>query len=465
MDAKEYLRHIKRESELFEWFLRIVPPEAGGSDLQSFPPWLRDQLSEIGITEGSDPIELLRRFVDTFDPIQSYGETFANQLAARLPPRLAQKFCVGPRLAFGSTTTTDVNGRAIPIEPQGSGWVVVLSMGAGLLLRFAASLLALHLPDPIHEALRRATRKGSSRHDGGGVPAFDSIEHVRSHYPRETLAEELANMIRRHVEIGAVDPPQISRDYPFSVNMFEIEGHPLAAGHALSHFAVHFLILHECAHVALDHRSKVDESVQWEREYAADRWAMAVALDLAETTNVGHARALGAALFLIVVEWIEWMEEKVHPAQPQTHPPAHLRLARLQRFLGDELPEVLPWIVEVLGASDSYRRAASWIRDAEPGETALDRLIKQCVSSGRVDLFKDQLPRWLLFGAPQKLCRALAKARRWAENSQRECGSAPAELKLIMWVFAAVRGGSNLGLASLLQQEYDSTKEMDHALE
>lgn len=42
-------------------------------------------------------------------------------------------------------------------------------------------------------------------------------------------------------------------------------------------------------------------------------------------------------------------------------------------------------------------------------ESPLSRFLSMCAETGRHEMFYDQLPRWLLFGAPSRLCRELAR--------------------------------------------------------
>ncbi len=116
----------------------------------------------------------------------------------------------------------------------------------------------------------------------------------------------------------------------------------------------HFVLAHECAHVALGHLDSgsgvaaihfggfeaYQMNAAWEREYEADTLGADVALDLAARNSLDPTSCiLGIQLALWASEYAEQMEKAYRQLHfDETHPPAKDRCSRILRVLDARYP-------------------------------------------------------------------------------------------------------------------------------
>jgi len=194
-------------------------------------------------------------------------------------------------------------------------------------------------------------------------------------------------------------------------------------------------------------------------EFAADSFAFRELIGSADGDDVAISGTLGAWLILTLAAWIEDLSQKT---APRSHPPARERLERLCAYLRSREQEQpsMTRALEVFDAMASMQKRL--FEEAKSAgvltmESPLSRFLSMCADTGRHEMFYDQLPRWLLFGAPSRLCRELARLRvcmeRRIKNDQQD-GRAKEQLRLINWVFDAALAAPSNFLSRKLQAFY-----------
>jgi hypothetical protein len=293
------------------------------------------------------------------------------------------------------------------------------------------------------------------------------MRKVRRRYPVRRIAAELAVVFHRYSSMGVVDPPDIIREAPpipllgSCARVF----HPFEAGSWLQHFATRFLILHECAHVLLGHvgLGRVGESAgspsSFKQEFDADQKALQLAIRMATTGDGIIATCLGAWLFLECARWIEAADER--SPEGSLHPSATDRLEALRPLLsdrslvGDARPDEA--VMQFEKTVKNLFTESDWIREGLRKMSSFRSFISRCSRDGHPEMFKDQFPRWVLFGAPMKLSLQLARTRLELEKAIRvnpNDQELAKELTLVMWAYETAERAPRATLAHNLESAY-----------
>jgi hypothetical protein len=96
---------------------------------------------------------------------------------------------------------------------------------------------------------------------------------------------------------------------------------------------------------------------------------------------------------------------------------------------------------------------STWIREGLQKMSSFRSFISRCSRDGHPEMFKDQFPRWVLFGAPRALSRQLARTRLELERSIHENPNddkLAKELALVMWAYNTAEQAQRATLARVL---------------
>ncbi|WP_128942764.1 hypothetical protein [Bradyrhizobium zhanjiangense] len=107
-------------------------------------------------------------------------------------------------------------------------------------------------------------------------------------------------MIHRYVQLGTADAPDVIRELGAIPLVTDVRrwGHPLEAGGNLRFFAIQFLLLRECGHVAAGDLSieKTTDASHFEMELAADGFAFRELIGSADGGDVAISGTRGACV-------------------------------------------------------------------------------------------------------------------------------------------------------------------------
>ncbi|MGY3531165.1 hypothetical protein [Bradyrhizobium sp. USDA 4452] len=458
-NAEDFIRQRREHLGILDWFLELVPKNAGGSNLEKLPSILRAQLKILERVSGERFAGPLRELIPRLLQLDWAAPHF-RRLVSELPSELREKFALSDRFAVGAVYDSDFNGEVLRLPlREGIGHAVILPAGLFMLLSFAAELQMMTAA----VVVRDIVIQGSVKRYFGKESYFTRLRRSirtrkRSEPHQQRVAEEFEVLLRRFVDLGAIDPPDLVRGAVAPLTQFGRAGHPLEAGSYLRLAALDFILLHECGHIALNHFDPPSEpSFVINREFEADGWALATGLRAASESDSKIASLLGAWFFLALADRIE--HAKVAAAY-STHPPATERMLRLNTFVNhtDLLDE--PTRSRALFCLSSLANSVTWaqqdiseFRIALSRSNALELFLDWCARQNEPDRFKDQIPRWILQGAPQSLCDSLAVAQlRAAEQLVEQPDDALARMKLdlVNWVFEGARQSGSVRLIELL---------------
>ena len=430
------------------------------------PPWMLEQLKQIDLPPAHDVITTIERLYRTHD----IGKILFDQEVARLPEILRQKLIQGSLLAVGSLLSSEFNGAVVKVPGSNDKYVVQLPFGGPMLSEFFCNLLCVHLGPRNHahmiegylEAtdqeesflakLKRAKRLSSTLHDA----------KTRKYNIRE-IAWQAQTQLHRYACLGVVDPNDFVRDFhpiPLVGDERRI-GHPLELGRAYAYFANRFLIRHECAHILLS-----DSGLEpIPEEFEADAMALSLGLSQAKGKREQIGACAGAFVFLLLAGWIERISDDQHFGN--RHPPTVERVERLKQKLASmkNRREISPVVArelativsEIEGLFEVLWTESAILRDAQQAGSNSLRTAMDLAINGNCDaIFLDQIPRWLMFGAPAKLCLELAKYRCDLEH-QANSGRSPdaaARLRILMQVYNIAEQQENSSLYEFLMSEY-----------
>ncbi|KGT73050.1 hypothetical protein MA20_46735 [Bradyrhizobium japonicum] len=462
MTPQQLLAELQKTTELLDWILKLVPPCGGGSNLLWAPPDLEAQFKVLGIADGTF-IDRYSSFLKRTDWVHNAFEDLVSK-----SPALRQICRAYAGIASGTVNDAEFNGHVYSFRSsQGLGYVIALPMGAMPLISSGAEMLMLLADTSLCETLGNAlTKKGLGKDSEPWLlrlrrrlVRFSSRPYLAKRFSKQ-IGWQFGMMIHRYVHLGTADTPDVIRELGAIPLVTDVRrwGHPLEAGSNLRFFAIQFLLLHECGHVAAGDLSTTDTS-HFEMEFAADGFAFRELIGSADGDDVAISGTLGAWLILTLAAWIEDLSQET---APRSHPPARERLERLRAYLRSREQEQpsMTRALEVFDAMASMQKRL--FEEAKSAgvltmESPLSRFLSMCAQTGRHEMFYDQLPRWLLFGAPSRLCRELARLRVCMERrieSDQQDGRAKEQLGLINWVFDAALAAPSNFLSRKLQAFY-----------
>ncbi|MBZ9603099.1 hypothetical protein [Phyllobacterium chamaecytisi] len=453
MLAQDWLNQRKQSLELMEWLLAFQPKE--------LPPDLKEQLVRIGIKSLS-PAEAYSALMGMDWALSEF-----KTLLPALAPEIQECLKLSDRLAVGSVHDTEFNGFAINLKDD-QGIAIVFFSGAFFTLNMAAGLLCL-AAEPQFQT--RICDAGSLTF---GIPNSESIRLMREAQlrywwdslkpsPIEFVSWNLPHFVRRYCDLGVSDTPDALRPFeplplPGDPKRY---GHPLEASSYLAAYGRRFLLLHECGHVALNHLTADEKPVKpiAEREYEADRWAFENLIYAHKTEQEKAVSLLGAWMVLTTLKWFE----EYAPIEAGSHPPAASRLDRLIVFVEDEADtraefrdDASRLLRQTAKLADDMHQASEQMRSdlAQIGDS-LWSCIELCSLEGDTTAFRDQFPRWLLQGVPDKLSRAFANARRRVAEETASAAEINPQLALkqemLDWALRAATHSNSQRLAAFIR--------------
>jgi hypothetical protein len=410
----------------------------------------------VGVATTGTPADQLAQLVQRLDWVRD-----ENHILLRRFPDIERLSSAGAGTAAGCVNDSDFNGYVYSCtSPEGLGFVIALPMGALQLVSNAAGMLTLLSDLDLSEMLGSAfAEELLGKREPWLLRQVRRIAYkLRRGYLQRRYARQIswqyAMMIERYVRLGTFDTPDLIAELGILPLFVSVRrwGHPLEAGGNLRLFATRFLLLHEYGHVAAGHLS--DEMPteplpsHFDREFVADEFAFHQLIGSATSDNTAVAGALGAWLVLTLAARIE----ELSGSSSSSHPPASIRLGRLRTYLlsGASQRSAMKLALEMVDAMTKHEGElfeSAKALEVLSEESALARLLRASVEEHPPKTFYDQLPRWLLFGAPLRLCRELAELRAEFERRIAVDGqdrAAAVQLKQVMWVFeAALSAPSN----------------------
>jgi len=481
---EEYLARQQAFHELCSWFLELVPPGTTGSDLCHLPIAIEEQLALTGFDKGS-PIERLTLFLKRHD--WARAEYYA--LIERYPSLAVRLSRLG-QVIVGSSHDAELNGQVAKVDSgRASGYVIILPIGGFNVLAYAAEMITLLGSYELWKILARAVNTELLSHApwffrlwrGIGDSRRDGLRRARYFAWNGSSTEELAQwlscqynlMLRRYVQLGVADPPDTLREIedkfgimpalPWDRRRF---GHPMEAGRNLRFFCVKFLILHEIGHIICGHLNS--DQKRPDDELEADHFAISFLVENASCPEAAIAGILGGWLLLSIAALIERLDSKIGISS--THPRAEGRLASLQEILTQASIIKSKVRSEALRFLDELTKRNALFTDPVglrglngllSEHDAFTRMARTCAEDGTPEVFYDQVPRWMLFGAPERLCRSIAAARHAVEDHLCSCPGdeiARKQLALFLWVFSAAQKAEAPYLRTKLETAYSRSK-------
>ncbi len=460
MNAPEYLQFLKNQERIHTELLNHIPPNAGGSDLRNLPVWLRESLKKWAV---SDMKSFFKEVLSKHD--WAIGEH--KSLIHNLPPSAKSVLTISDTFAVGSTTSSEFNGAAIK-TPDKQGWVVVLPTGAERLLHFVSGLIGIYVSEDLANVVIRGGK------DLYGVPEnfmfplkrrlFSGIQRhqLQKSYPLPRGSCEIQSLLKRYVSLGVVDPSDLLCGYlplPLPLSL-EFAGHPLEPGNWLAQAAIRFLLLHEYAHVLLQHESEIMGETC---EFAADAKAVQIGAEAASSLNARSCNWIGAYLFLRCAGWIRDLESNT--SATNTHPHPHSRWEKLKQCMESSCadPHTKQLVQELETIFDAAWRESAILRsDVLKDVNSMDLLLERCVETGPPEMLMDQFPRWILAGVPWRICQAFGRSRARLEMTLRDSPGdehARAKLNLLMQAFQVAAQGDSDVLHESMERAYAEAKQ------
>ncbi|EJB02266.1 Peptidase U49 [Rhizobium leguminosarum bv. trifolii WSM597] len=461
MDASSYIAHRKSALGLEDWFLEMIPKDGDkGTDARRLPPFLQRQVHRLGIR--GTPREILQQLIQRIDVV----DDAMSELLERFPPPLRSVLKPSSELAYGTVNDANFNGEVKRVY-QGTGLAVLISYGSYMALYYFGAMQAFCASEQFQTTVSEGGREAFEVRDRR---ISQSFRRLRIHNARRSccskyeaaIPSELLLMAATYKDIGVVDPPTIMREMhlPLPPDPRHL-GHPLEAGSHLAHFGQRFLLLHECGHIVNGHLQQTGKNGP-QLELEADQWAFEWTVRLSPGPTAAVAALVGAWLALGTAAAIE----RLDPRQVDTHPDGESRIARLLSFiastelLSDDARQLASALVSEAQERDiDYQAKVKLLRiDLENlplTSDTLGRFLDLCVIEGRPQDFKDQFPRWVLLGVPDKLCESLARIRIACERDPQN-KSARGKLDLIIWAFDAAKRASSPRIYELLDKAYQN---------
>jgi hypothetical protein len=461
MTPAEFLSQEKDEREVFDWILRLVPPNSAGSSLARLPDEIIKQLSKLGI-DGSSVPDAYRDMVTKID----WAKDAYARLIQCLPAEERAKLKPSELLVVGAINDAEYNGFVQHCKP---GFAICISTGALMLIYFAAELYCLNESAGFQRTVISGDYDILGWQDRQEYRSMRTLRYRQNEktldqlYPK-VVARELEFLFKNYAHLGVAGEPsfykQLNCDFGYRPLFPELSrfGHPLEAGSHLAEHAIRFLLLHECGHILENH---FDRTPSHRQELDADRVAFELGVRSARSDHGIVASLLGAWLVLAIARRIEAYGDT---GANSSHPPARERLAKLLDFIRS---------TDLIGCFTRHR-ALYYLRDLErrdallvdaSGEyrqmvkeqNSIALLVGSCVFGKSDVTFMDQIPRWVLQFPPVRFFSSLAAARVGYETELRQNpdnSRALFALKMIMKVYDAAGNNTASTLDSRLQNAY-----------
>jgi hypothetical protein len=461
MTPTEFLSQQRDDREVFDWILRLVPPNGGGSPLTRLPDEIRKQLSRVGI-DGNNVPDAYRDMVTKID----WAKDAYTRLIKCLPAEEREKLKPSELLVVGAVNDAEYNGFVQDCKP---GFAICISTGALLLMSFAAELYSLNESHGFQRTVilgdydvlgwqdRQAYRSLRALRYRQNRKALDQL------YPKE-VAHELEFLFKNYAHLGVAGEPSfyrsLNRAFGYRPMFPELSrfGHPIEPGGHLAEHAIRFLLRHECGHILENHFNSTPSHGQ---ELDADRVAFELGVRSAKSNYGIVSSLLGAWLVLVIARRIEAYGDT---GANSSHPPAEERLAKLFDFIrSTSLIGCLTRHRALYFLDDLERRDALLAKESEEyrqmvrDQNSIALLVAGCVYDKKDATFMDQIPRWVLQFPPARFFSSLAAAR---VEYERELKQNPDDrkarfaLNMIMKVYDAAGNNTASTLDSRLQNAY-----------
>src|SRR5689334_21351488 len=108
-NAGDFIRQRREYLGILDWFLRLIPKNAGGSDLDRLPPDLRFQLLVLERSSGEGASGSFRERLSKLLQLDWAAPHF-KRLASELPEELHEQFKLSDLFAVGAVYDSDFNG-------------------------------------------------------------------------------------------------------------------------------------------------------------------------------------------------------------------------------------------------------------------------------------------------------------------------------------------------------------------
>ncbi|MYM28305.1 hypothetical protein GTP58_08210 [Duganella sp. CY15W] len=464
LTAPEFLNLLKRHEQFYDWLVAFIPVNGYGSNLNDVPEWLRDQLAIVGASPDSNFINTFKKILDSFDIASWVFEEQVKQMSAELQ----EKFKLGSTLAVGSTYSCEFNGAVWKVPKNEECRVIVFPIGAMLLTQYCSDLIGIHLKFKSSELFLDAYFKAIG-YSSSGIERALRIKNsslrqceILDKFHFDEVAEQLQLQLHRNAFLGVVDGNDYLRDYyPIPLHGDSRRpGHPLELGRTIVHFVNGFFVRHECAHILLDESNDMP-TTSHEVEFAADRIAFSLGITQASTPQEKVCACAGAFIFLSLGRWVEELNDM--PEYKSSHPASNERMSRLRieldnfleldpttKDLARSLIDELDWLIQRLWRKSTHLRNSS--------SNSLISTMQRAVDEKNHAIFLDQVPRWLIFGAPKKLCYRLAVYRCQLENAASTASPTDevhVKLSILMQIYETAKERTSSNLYDFLMKDYN----------
>lgn len=465
--ASAYLAALQRHEELYDWIASIIPADAGGSDLVKVPDWLQEQLRNVGIAAQPNFVAAFRLLLSKHDIAKLRYESVIH----KLPDELQKLLQVGERLAVGTLNSCEFNGAVISVpDSNNCGRVIAFPIGGLHLLSFCGDLLGIHLTDRSASTMTEGYFHSVSYKQSLSDRWRRTKAHIRNRvaiqrkWTIDAVGLQFTMQIHRYAALGVIDINDYIREWlpiPVFPNPDRF-GHPLELGACIANFAIDFFVLHECAHVIMQEKGTEPIS-PLEREFAADQLALSLSVSINKTEDARVAACAGAQVFLLIARWVENVDK--YAGQSTTHPPAAARIKNLRDLMSQQGFLDRTSFAKVERVCDEFESivgriwdASSYLRSIQGGGmNSLRGTMRLALDRKSPSIFLDQIPRWLMFGAPQKLCRELAALRCELEHevsTESHSQEARTKLEIVLSVYQVAEERPNSGLIDELLHAY-----------
>lgn len=441
---------------MFLQLLDAVVDDPGGSDLRNVPEWLRRQ-----IQEALDPLlpgdGTPASNFDILSRVQMVEATFSFAIKSYIDLPAQARLVPSANLAFGDLYSTDFSGEVIaaPRSLERAA-VVVLCRGLLFFQYHLATLLGPAIPDDVCDELL------AGFDHRGGIMTSPRIVEVRRRTRTELrarflkdLPRELSYLGKNYVELGILHLPEQNRQFDPLPPVTDRErcAHPLELGADLARFAEDFICMHEIAHLNLGHPWGDGSQDAHTREFEADSWAIRTMLSARDGRE--HIAILCGATFFLTIAG--WLERRTGSDQIATHPSASDRLEAVLAAVGG--PRAA--IARRMSSAIEKAFATPPVDDAM-SMNSLQIGLRAAFNPESLRRFKNTFPRWLAFGAPAKLCLALAHERVRIEGEladEPRAFETKGAMEAALWAYEITEAVSNPVLSNMLAALYRKAKE------
>lgn len=418
MTADDYLEQLQANYRRYDYLLEILRKRRelifksvsgsleAGSTLEQMP--VSKQPRELEVPAGllEDVAAAFEQLVEgsvgrrrVVDPQpRGWLETAHDEFQERAPDEASQAFGGGNDVAVGLLASASFNASAIPVPGATRSWVIAMNNGISQLVYEVARVVA-------------QTLNVTADHTGG------STEPLSNERAAGALFERLNNYVHLGVAFGTDSPASFHQKFLAS---------------SATTMAERFAYLHEVSHILLRHHDHCEHRLlpdDWsaaqqvvhapEQEHEADSkaWQLLSKAFVRSPAELQLAYA-GVCLLMTVADILERASDSVAVG---THPPALVRLSRLQEAVDRESRAAgLPFdrVADIQRALCDRLQQIMVLAPSLPGVSPLQALLDDASSAAIPDYmsFQDQVLAMLCHGAPTKLCKALGVASAQAER-------------------------------------------------